>query len=71
MELYEIAETLQRKGIGSVSPNTLIRYFQIYEKYLFYRRFNKTKIAVEKTANFSFCSSELVWKIITFMKKII
>jgi hypothetical protein len=69
MTIIDSAKLLQEKGIGSMSPNTLIRYHEIYQKFQFYKRFEPTTRAVVTTAKFGFCSEELVWLIIRLVNE--
>jgi len=70
-ELIKSATTLRQAGIGSMSPNTLLIYNDIYAKFRFHREFMKCTKAVELTAYDACCSVETVWKVVKLMKSIV
>ncbi len=70
MSIIETAKHFQKQGIGSMSPNTLVRYHEIYQKFLFYKRFHKTMVCYEKVSMFCFCSEELARKVVQIGRRL-
>ncbi|GEM_PF-3670255 len=64
--IIEAARTLYDNKLGSMSPTTVIRYYDIYNKYLIYRIGTTYSEAVTITAERCYCSTKTVEGVITW-----